>query len=159
MKKYLILTVSLICLFAVIFLCFNVFFDNKPITKEEIISIFNNNQNRFVSVQKYLEKSNNISHIYSSNGKIKFSNDDDADNHIDQKIYNDIKYLTDNLGVKLITVDDDRNIEFLFYTNGTERFSIAFYKSGKKPTGQPTDYYYEEISKNWFYSYENQPYT
>lgn len=121
-------------------------------SKPSIIAEFNENKNRFKNIQNFAMSLDDNIYIYLDGKKIVY---DESQKHIitSDKVEKDISYILLKLGYNGIYADD-RDIRFVKKSSKNET-GVYYIRDDIKPDNTPSGGYYERITKNWYYYFEN----
>lgn len=148
------ITFSFIIITSIILLVVIIFSSNftKGNSKSDIINMCINNKSRFVSIQQFAAEMEDNLYVSIVNNVIKY--DPKQEEMLrSNNLVEHIEYILKELKFKGI-YGDSGNVKFI-KTVDDQEIGIYYIESGISPENIPSSSYYEKISDNWFYYYEN----
>lgn len=133
--------IFILCIFVIIS-CFAIYsFVNPKITKENVVSVFNENRQHFITIKDYLL-------IKEDKYYIDFDtyNDEIEDEHVKMSI----RYLINKLGYRRIYKYDDQQDHYIIFLRGgndNDEFGVIFTINGTCRYGAANHLIYD----NWYF--------
>ncbi len=150
-KKYIILLIACLAIIVTTIIIVSTQLECRT-SKTDIIADFHNNKNRFENIQSYTELLNDNIYIYLDGKKIVYEEGKNKNNAFD-KVEKDIAFIM--IRLKYIGIYGGEG-DIKFVKKGSKNQTGIYYiKNDVKPEDTPSGGYYERITDNWFYYFEN----
>ena len=143
MKRKWKITILIILILVVVLAIvgYEVYCDMKYYSEDEVIAIFNENQDKFFTAQEYIATEDPYANLYFIDGVI---------NEDEQTLPDDVVYLMKKLDFVSVRTSDYERIIYFTIQGGPVTHGIMYIGSNDIPQSS-AGAYYKKIMDHWFY--------